>query len=272
MEKFKKYVTLYVIYSILLIIVPILFIVIFSFTVGKGLDFTTFTLDNFAKVFEPLYLTIIARSIKFAAITTVVTLFFGYICAYFISKINSKFQNIVLVLFIVPMWMNALLRTYAWKSILSYNGLLNQVITKVGFEPLDLLNTDTAVILGMVYNFLPFMIFPIYTALINIDSDLINAAKDLGSNNVQIFKRVVFPLSIPGIITGIIFVFMPSATSFIIPMYLGGGKVDMIGNIIERQFGMVGDWNFGSSLSLFILFVMLVSTSLLRKVGDKYEK
>lgn len=269
---FKKYASLYILYSVLLIIVPLIFIVLFSFTTGKELNFSVLTLDSFKKVFEPLYLTIITRSIKLALITTIITFILGYICAYFITKIDSKLQHIVLVLFIVPMWMNVLLRTYAWKSILSYNGLFNQLLAKFSVEPLDLLNTDFAVILGMVYNFLPFMIFPIYTALVSIDNDLINAAKDLGSNKYQIFKRVIFPLSVPGIITGVIFVFMPSATSFIIPMYLGGGKVDMIGNIIERQFTVVGDWNFGSALSLFIMFIMLVSTSLFRKIGDKYEK
>lgn len=272
MEKFRKYASVYFIYSVLLIIVPILFIVIYSFTQSKTFDFSSITLNNFRKAFDPLYLNVIYRSLKLAVTTTFITLIIGYVCAYFITKVNKKFQAIVLVLFIVPMWMNALLRTYAWKSILSYNGIFNQILGVFHIEPLNLLNTDFAVLLGMVYNFLPFMIFPIYTSLISIDSDLINAAKDLGSNASQVFRKVIFPLSVPGIITGIIFVFMPSATSFIIPMYLGGGKTDMIGNIIERQFTIIGDWNFGSALSLFILFIMLVSTSLLRKVGDKYEK
>ncbi len=271
MRMFKKYASIYILFSIVLIIIPILFIILFSFTEGKTFDLSVITLDNFKKVFDPLYLTIIKRSFTLALNTTIITLVIGYICAYFITKVNRKYQHIVLVLFIVPMWMNALLRTYAWKSILSYNGTLNQVITKFGFEALDMLNTEFAVTMGMVYNFLPFMIFPIYTALVSIDLDLINAARDLGCNKFQIFKRVVLPLSMPGVITGIIFVFMPSATSFIIPMYLGGGKVDMVGNIIERQFNIVGDWNFGSALSLVILFIMLASTSVLRKVGDKYE-
>lgn len=271
MNRFRKYATPYILFSIILILVPIIFIVIFSFTNSRDLAGGTFTLDNFKKVSDPLYLTIIWRSIKLAFTTTILTLIIGYTCAYFITKIDYRFQHIVLVLFIVPMWMNALLRTYAWKNILSYNGMLNQILGFLNIEPLDLLNTEFAVNLGMVYNFLPFMIFPIYNAISNIDSDLINVAKDLGSSKFQVFKRVIIPLSVPGVITGIIFVFMPSATSFIIPMYLGGGKVDTIGNVIEKQFTVVNNWNFGSALSLFILFIMLFSTSIFRKVGDKYE-
>ncbi|MFV0499771.1 MAG: ABC transporter permease [Bacilli bacterium] len=272
MIMFKKYSLVYILYSIILIVIPLVFIIIFALTSNRTIDFSNFSLEYVAKVFEPMYLTIILRSVKIALVTTLITLVLGYICAYFITKVNVKYQHIVLVLFIVPMWMNALLRTYAWKSILNYNGILNQLINSFGFESLDMLNTNYAVILGMIYNFLPFMIFPIYTALVSIDKGLINAAKDLGCNGLEVFKRVILPLSIPGIISGIIFVFIPAVTSFIIPLYLGGGKVDMIGNIIERQFITVGDWNFGSALSLFIMSIMIISTMLLRRVGDKYEK
>ncbi len=272
MNLFRKYALPFTIYAVILIVIPIIFVIIYSFTVGNTFDLSTLTLDNFNKAFDPLYLNIIKRSIVLAFKTTVICLVIGYACAYFISRINGKSQKIVLVLFIVPMWLNVLLRTYAWKSILNYNGILNQGLELLSIEPVDILNTDLAVMLGMVYNFLPFMIFPIYVSITNIDDDLINAAKDLGCKKFEVFRRVIFPLSIPGVITGIIFVFMPSATSFIIPMYLGGGKVDMIGNIIERQFTTIGDWNFGSTLALLVLFLMLFTTVVLRKVGSKYER
>ncbi len=272
MNMFRKYAIPFCIYAILLIVIPIVFIIIYSFTMGRSLDLSTFTINNLTKSTDPLYLEIVLRSISLSLQTTVITLGIGYLVAFFITKIKGKMQNIILVLFIVPMWLNVLLRTYAWKSILSYNGILNQFLDIFSIEPLELLNTEVAVMIGMVYNFLPFMIFPIYTSLITIDEGLINAAKDLGCNSKQVFRRVTLPLSIPGVITGIIFVFMPSATTFIIPLYLGGGKVDTIGNVIERQYTVVGNWNFGSMLSLMVLFLMLVTTYLLRRVGSKYEK
>ncbi len=274
MNLFRKYAIPYSIYAIILIIVPILFIFIFSFTTASDLRLNniSFTLDNFFKAFDKLYLKIIFRSFSLALQTTFLTFIIGYVCAYLISRIKGKLQHIVLVLFIVPMWLNALLRTYSWKSILSYNGILNQILEFVGFEKIDLLNTQAAVLIGMVYNFLPFMIFPIYVSLTKIDISLINAAKDLGCNKFQVFRKVIFPLSIPGVITGVIFVLLPSATSFIIPMYLGGGKQDMIGNVIEKQFTSAANWNFGSMLSLFVLVLMLVTSSLLHKVGERYEK
>ncbi len=274
MKLFKKYSIPYIIYAFIFIVIPILFIVFYSFTTTKSLEFSNveISFDNFKNAFDTIYLKIIYRSVVLAVKTTIITFVIGYACAYFISNLKSHFQTIILVLFITPMWLNALLRTYAWKSILNYNGILNQILEFIGLNKIDILNTETAVLIGMVYNFLPFMIFPIYVSLHKIDKNLINAAKDLGCTKFQVFKKVIFPLSIPGVITGIIFVLLPSATSFIIPMYLGGGKVDTIGNIIEKQFTLIGNWNFGSMLSLIVLTLMLITTFSLNKVGEKYEK
>lgn len=273
MKQFKKYSITFWIYCLAFILAPIVLLTLYSFTTisnGNLTDFT-FTLEHIQKVFEPLYLKIIYLSFRLAFITTVLCLVIGYITAYLITKINRKYQIYALILIVLPMWMNMLLRTYAWRSILIRDGLMNQFLEFLGFDKLEILNTEYAVLLGMVYNFLPFMIFPIYNSLNKMDKNLIDAAKDLGSSTFVIFRKVIFPLSMPGVISGIILVFMPSATSFVIPAYLGGGKVDLIGSIIERQFLTAYNWNFGSALSFVVLTIMIVMTLLLYKGEKKYE-
>ncbi len=273
MKQFKKYNIVFSIYSFAFILAPIILLVVFSFTTITRMNTSdvSFTLDHLKTSLEPLYLKVIYMSLKLAFITTTLCLVIGYLCAYFITKIKAKYQTTVLIILILPMWMNMLLRTYAWKSILISNGILNQVLEVLGFDKIEILNTQSAVILGMVYNFLPFMIFPIYNSLNKMDKSLIEAAKDLGSTSFTVLRKVVFPLSLPGVISGVILVFMPSATSFVIPTYLGGGNQDLIGNIIERQFTVVGNWNLGSALSFIILTLMILTTLLLYKGEKKYE-
>ena len=170
------------------------------------------------------------------------------------------------------MWMNFLLRTYAWIAILGKNGILNSFLGLFGIEPVGILYTNTAILLGMVYNFLPFMVLPIYTSLSKMDNDLINAARDLGANSLQVFTKVIFPLSLPGVISGITMVFMPAVTTFAISRLLGGGKFMLIGDLIEQQFTVVGDWNFGSAVSIFMMIVILISLAVMSKFEDESDK
>ena len=168
-----------------------------------------------------------------------------------------------MMLFVIPMWMNFLLRTYAWLTLLERNGALNQLLLAVGMPPLNILYTDYAVILGMVYNFLPFMILPIYSVLSKIDQGVIEAAGDLGANNFVVFWRVILPLSLPGVISGITMVFMPALTTFVISRLLGGGQYTLVGNLIEQQFLVVGDWGFGSAISMVMIVLILISMAIM---------
>lgn len=221
---------------------------------------------------QPMYFRIFFRSLKLALISTLLCLLIGYPTAYIISKTKASRQGTLLMLAIVPMWMNFLLRTYAWSAILGRNGVINTIITSLGFSPINILYTDTAVLLGMVYNFLPFMILPIYTILSKMDQDLINAAKDLGANSRQVFTKIILPLSMPGVASGITMVFMPAVSTFVISKLLGGGQFMLIGNLIEQQFMSVGDWHFGSAISIFMMIVILISMAILNKFSDESDK
>ncbi|NOV89647.1 spermidine/putrescine transport system permease protein [Clostridium acetobutylicum] len=211
------------------------------------------------------------NSIKLALISTIICFFLGYPVAYILSKSSTKIRNILMLFLIIPMWMNFLLRTYAWMSILGRNGIISTILSFLGFKPLDILYTDAAVILGMVYNFLPFMIIPIYTVLIKIDRDVLKAASDLGANRFIIFKRIIFPLSIPGVMSGVTMVFMPAVSTFVISKLLGGGQFMLIGNLIESQFTTVGDWYFGSAISILMMVIILISMAVLSKFDSKSD-
>ena len=231
--------TPYAIWSVLFIVIPLILIVFFSFT--KQVDGRyMFALDNFDKFFNVMYFKVVRRSLVLAFISTVLCLIVGYPTAYIISKAKPSRRATLLLLCILPMWMNFLLRTYAWSAILGKNGFINTLLGMVGLGPINILYTDAAVLLGMVYNFLPFMILPIHTILSKMDQDLINAAKDLGANNFQVFTKVIFPLSLPGVISGITMVFMPAVSTFVISKLLGGGQFYLIGNLIEQEFMSVG--------------------------------
>ena len=263
--------TPYAIWSVLFIVIPLILIVFFSFT--KQVDGRyMFTLDNFDKFFNVMYFKVVRRSLVLAFISTVLCLIVGYPTAYIISKAKPSKRATLLLLCILPMWMNFLLRTYAWSAILGKNGFINTLLGMVGLGPINILYTDAAVLLGMVYNFLPFMILPIHTILSKMDQDLINAAKDLGANSTQVFTKVIFPLSMPGVVSGITMVFMPAVSTFVISKLLGGGQFMLIGNLIEQQFMSVGDWHFGSAISIFMMIVILISMALMNKFSDDSGK
>ena len=253
----------YVVWSAIFIVIPLLLIVFFSFTSKVDGRFV-FSFENFQRLFEPIYFTVFIRSIWLAVLSTVSCLILGYPIAYIISKLPIKRRNMLILLFILPMWMNFLLRTYAWMAILGRDGLINTLLGYIGIGPIKMLYTDGA----MVYNFLPFMVIPIYTVLIKIDKNLVNAAYDLGANKAQAFRKIILPLSIPGIISGITMVFMPAVSNFVIPSLLGGGKYMLVGNLIEQQFTTIGNWNFGSALSIFMMILILISMAFM----SKYEK
>ena len=254
----------YIVWSTLFIVIPLIIIVFFSFTQETASGYS-FTLENFKRVLNSQYISVFKRSLILAFESTVLCLILGYPVAYFISKMKSNKRNILIMLFIVPMWMNFLLRTYAWLPILGKNGVINNFLSAIGLNTINILYTDAAVLLGMVYNFLPFMILPIYTVLIKMDNSLIDAAADLGANKRQIFTKVIFPLSMPGVITGITMVFMPAVSTFVISRLLRGGQYMLLGNLIETQFTTMGDWNFGSALAIFMMIIILISMAIMNK-------
>ena len=254
----------YIVWSTLFIVIPLIIIVFFSFTQETASGYS-FTLENFKRVLNSQYISVFKRSLILAFESTVLCLILGYPVAYFISKMKSNKRNILIMLFIVPMWMNFLLRTYAWLPILGKNGVINNFLSAIGLNTINILYTDAAALLGMVYNFLPFMILPIYTVLIKMDNSLIDAAADLGANKRQIFTKVIFPLSMPGVITGITMVFMPAVSTFVISRLLGGGQYMLLGNLIETQFTTMGDWNFGSALAIFMMIIILISMAIMNK-------
>ncbi|QJA07867.1 ABC transporter permease [Romboutsia sp. CE17] len=261
----------YVVWSVIFIVIPLLLIVFFGFTKEVEGRFV-FSLENFERLMHPIYFKVFGRSLWLAFLSTIACILVGYPTAYIISKAKVSRQGILILLFILPMWMNFLLRTYAWMAILGKNGFINNVLTSLGFNPVNILYTDAAVLLGMVYNFLPFMVLPIYTILSKMDQDLVNAAKDLGANSFQVFTKVIFPLSIPGVASGITMVFMPAVSTFVISKLLGGGKIMLVGNLIEQQFMSVGDWHFGSAVSIFMMIMILISMAFMNRFGNESSK
>ena len=272
MKKNKSFATYpYLIWSTLFIIIPLLLVFFYSITIKTDTGIQ-FSLENFKKFLNPLYIKVLLRSLELALKSTVLCLLIGYPVAYIISKMPLSKRNIIIMLFILPMWMNLLLRTYSWMSILGKNGILNHILIFLGLPTIKLLYTEPAVMLGMIYNFLPFMVIPIYTVLTKIDKNLIDAAADLGANKKQIFLKVILPLSIPGIMSGVTMVFMPAVSTFVIPRLLGGGQLMLIGNLIEQQFTTTGDWNFGSAMSIFMMVIILISMAIMAKFDTENSK
>ena len=261
----------YIAWSSLFIVIPLLIVVFFAFTIKSG-DNYKFSLENFQRLLDPNYLKVFSRSLLLAAEATLGCLILGYPVAYLISKMREGKRNILIMLFIVPMWMNFLLRTYAWLPILGKNGLINTFLVNIGLNRIDILYNDFAVLLGMIYNFLPFMILPIYTVLTKMDKDLINAASDLGANRKKIFTKIVLPLSMPGVISGITMVFMPAVSTFVISRILGGGQYMLLGNLIETQYTTMGDWNFGSAIAIFMMIIILISMAFMNKFEGTDDK
>ena len=273
MRHFTKLARPYIIWAIAIIIIPLLLIVLYSVTTG-GNDLVNiqFTLDNFKKIAEPIYLSVFTKSFRLGVITVVICLLLGYTLAYIISKFSEKAQNILILLVTIPMWINTLLRTYAWISLLSDNGIINTMLNKLGFDSVPMMYTDFAVIIGLVSDLLPFMVIPIHTSLCKIDNSLIEAAMDLGADRFHTFWKVTFKLSIPGVLNGIIMTFLLSISTFVIPKLLGGGQYMLIGNLIENQFISVGDWNFGSAISLLLAAVILIAISLMKREESEDTK
>ncbi len=254
----------YFAWSTLFIVIPLLIVLFFSFTTKTSTGYS-FSLENYTRLFSSQYFNIFARSIWLAFISTILCLIIGYPVAYIISQMKLSRRNFLIMLFILPMWMNFLLRTYAWMPILGKTGIINNILGKIGIAPISFLYNDGAVLLGMVYNFLPFMVLPLYTILIKMDQDLINAAADLGANRFKIFLKVILPLSLPGIFSGITMVFMPAVSTFVISRLLGGGQFMLLGNLIEQQYTTMGDWNFGSAISIFMMIIILIFMAITSK-------
>ena len=279
MKKFSHLAVPYIVWSLIMLLLPMLLIVFYAITdSGNTIINFSFTLDNFRKFFtDPDFLLVLWRSISIALKTTIICIVIGYPTAYFISRCSDKVRNILILVITLPMWINMLVRTYAWIGILSDGGILQKLFEMLGLGSPQLLYTEGAVLLGMVYNFIPFMILQINTALSKMDKSLLEARADLGANRYQTFWKIVFPLSLPGVISGITLVFLPAVSSFFIPKLLGGGQYFLIGNVIENQFITVGEWNFGSAISVIMAVIMMISMYLVRYVekrnnGHKEEK
>ena len=254
----KKFSLVYLFWGLVFIVLPLFLILAHSLSANTDLSDFVFTLDNFSRFFEPLYLKILLMSLLLAGLSTIFCLLIGYPVAYIISRMKEKLRNNMILIFIIPMWMNFLLRTYAWLTLLGNKGLINKFIGIFGLGPWDLMYNSKAIMIGMVYNFLPFMVLPIYTVLLKMDYKLIEAAKDLGASDFEVFTKVIFPLSLPGIYTGITMVFIPAISTFVVPNLLGGNNFYLIGNLIEKQFTFTGDWGFGSAISMILILIMLL--------------
>ena len=248
----------YIIWAFVMIVAPMMLILLYAFTT-KGNDVLTFqfSFGNFLRFFsDDVFPQVLLRSLKMAFVTTLFCILIGYPCAYFIAKMKPNSQGVMILLITLPMWINVLVRTYAWRGLLGY------------FD----LSSELKVYIGMVYNFLPFMILPIYTVLIKMDTDLINAASDLGASRKEIFTKIIFPLSMPGIISGITMVFMPAVSTFVISRILGGGQYMLLGNLIETQYTSMDDWNFGSAIAIFMMIIILISMAFMNKFEGTDDK
>ena len=259
----------FTVWMLLFTVVPLALVVWFAFTDGEG----SFTFDNILVIGENL--DILGRSILLGGISTVICLLLAYPLAYSISRATERVQQTMVMIIMLPMWMNFLLRTYAWMSILENNGFINQFLRLIGIlqegQSITMINTQGAVVLGMVYNFLPFMVLPLYSVMAKLDNRIIEAAQDLGSNGWQVFRRIVLPLSVPGILSGITMVFVPAVSTFVITKLQGGSKVMMIGDKIENMFiGQYQNYNVGASLSLVLMVLILLCMALMSMVdkGD----
>ena len=267
MHHYKGLVKPYVLWSFLLIVLPLALILLYSITTGDNSLITIhFTLDNFRKISDPIYLNVFIKSLQMGLITTGVCLVLAYPMAYIISKFDESSQIILILLVTIPMWINTLLRTYAWISLLSDNGIINSLFKLLGLNQQTMMYTNFSVVMGLVCDLLPFMVIPIHTSLAKMDHSLVEAASDLGANRFQTFTKVILKLSLPGVINGVSMVFLLSISSFVIPQLLGGHQFVLIGNLIENQFISVGDWNFGSSISVILAVIILVMMGFMKKI------
>ena len=278
-SKLSRFAVPYVVWMAIFVVAPIIIMVIYAFSNGEG----GFTWDNFSQM--GAYGSVFLRSFKLALIATAVCLLVGYPVSYWLSREGASFQRIAMVLIMLPMWMNFLLRTYSWMTILENNGLLNQLFQKIGLialynnitgseiEYFSMIGTQGAVVLGMVYNYLPFMILPIYSVIVKLDGSLIEAAHDLGADSITVFRKVILPLSLPGVLSGITMVFVPSVSTFAISRMLGGGTELLLGDLIERQF-LGGAYNpqLGAAISLVMMVVVVICMLVMNRFGEGEEQ
>lgn len=246
-------------WSAVFILIPLCMVFYYGFTDKSG----ALTLENITAITTPEHSKALWEAVKLSVVSTIICLLLAYPLAMILSHMNSNQHSFIVLIFILPMWMNFLLRTLAWQTLLEKTGVINSILGMFGLPTLNIINTASAIVFGMVYNFLPFMVLPIYNVLAKIDQNVLNAARDLGANELQTFLKITLPLSVPGIISGITMVFVPALTTFVISKILGGGKILLIGNVIEQEFTQTGNWNLGSGLSivlmLFIIFNMVIS-------------
>ena len=271
MKRFSQLAFPYIVWAILMLVMPMALIAMYSVShQGTSIVSFTLTLEHYAKFFtDQDFLLILWRSLVIALKTTIICLLIGYPVANFIANSNERLQSVLVLAITLPTWINALVRTYAWIGLLSEGGIIQQILSFIGLGNVELLYTEGAVLLGMVYNFIPFMILQINTSLCKMDRSLLEASADLGANKFQTFWRVTFPLSLPGVINGITLVFLPAVSSFFIPKLLGGGQYFLIGNMIENQFITVGEWNFGSAISMIMAIIMMLMMLTVRKVEKR---
>lgn len=254
----------YLFWSALFILVPLCMVFYYGLTDKTG----AFTLENILAIATPEHSKALWEALKLAFISTIICLILAYPLAMILCSMNSHKDSFIVLIFILPMWMNFLLRTMAWQSLLEKTGVINGILGFLHLPSLNIINTPAAIILGMVYNFLPFMVLPIYNVLAKIDKNVINAARDLGANPFQTFLKILLPLSLPGILSGITMVFVPALTTFVISRVLGGGKILLIGNIIEEEFTKTDNWNLGSGLSI-VLMLFIILNMVISAVTDK---
>ena len=256
----KKLLSLpFIFWSAMFVIVPLCMVFYYGLTDKSG----AFTFDNILAIATAEHSKALWEALKLSVISTVICLLLAYPLAMILCNMNVNQNSFLVLIFILPMWMNFLLRTLAWQTLLEKTGVINSILSALHLPSLNIINTPSAIVLGMVYNFLPFMVLPLYNVLVKIDKSVINAAYDLGANGAQTFLRIIFPLSLPGMFSGITMVFVPALTTFVISKILGGSKILLIGNVIEQEFTQTGNWNLGSGLSivlmLFIIFNMVIS-------------
>lgn len=267
MRHFKGFAKPYVIWSFLLIVLPLFMVMIYSVTTeGNSLLTIHFTLENFIKISDPIYFSVFVKSLQIGLLTTGICLIFAYPLAYYISKFDESSQSILILIVTIPMWINTLLRTYAWISLLSDHGIINGLFQTLGLNEQTMMYTNFSVIIGLVCDLLPFMVIPIHTSLTKMDDSLVEAARDLGANRIKTFTKVILKLSLPGVVSGVTLVFLLSISSFVIPVLLGGHQYVLIGNLIENQFISVGDWNFGSAISVILAIIILLLMGLMKKI------
>ncbi|MBQ6932596.1 MAG: ABC transporter permease [Clostridia bacterium] len=254
----------YIVWSAIFVIAPLIFVAYYAFTDSSG----AFTLENVSELSK--YTTTFLRSIWFGIVATIICLIIAFPLAYFISQKTEKVQRTLVLLVMLPMWMSFLIRTYSWMALLQDTGIINSFLVKIGIDPVHMINTQGAVILGMVYNFLPFMITPIYSVMAKLDHSMIEACQDLGGNRLTCVRRCIIPMSMPGVVSGITMVFVPSVSTFYISQKLGGGSFDLIGDVIERQFQQSYNYNLGAAISFVLMILILICMAVMNRfTGDE---